>query len=118
MFFSHNFHIYGLDTGDTAVYEPPMKSIIHYKRKLYFLINGITDQNQGIYQFVTGQKESFGKEGTWKDAEDGDLQGNSLAQGSVDSTVSFNIEIEPHSSNKLCCWIACGKDLNQIKNLD
>ncbi len=118
LFFSHDFHIYGEDTGDTAIYEPNLQSIIHYKRKRYFLINGITDQNQGIYQFATGQKESFGKEGTWKDAEDGELQGNPVAQGSVDSTISFKIEIEPNSSNTLYYWIACGKDLNQIKNLD
>ena len=118
LFFSHDFHIYGEDTGDTAIYEPNLKSIIHYKRRRYFLINGITDQNQGIYQFATGQKESFGKEGTWKDAEDGDLQGNPVAQGSVDSTVSFKLEIEPNSSNTLYYWIACGKDLNQIKNLN
>ncbi len=118
LFISHDFHIYGEDTGDTAIYEPTLKSIIHYKRKRYFLIDGITDQNQGIYQFATGQKESFGKEGTWRDAEDGDLQGNPVAQGSVDSTISFKLEIEPNSSNALYYWIACGKDLNQIKNLD
>jgi GH15 family glucan-1,4-alpha-glucosidase len=118
LFFSHDFHIYGEDTGDTAIYEPTLKSIIHYKRKRYFLINGITDQNQGIYQFATGQKESFGKQGTWKDAEDGILQGNPVAQGSVDSTISFKLEIEPNSSKTLYYWIACGKDLNQIKNLD
>lgn len=118
LFFSHDFHIYGEDTGDTAIYEPNMKSIIHYKRKRYFIISGITDQNQGIFQFATGQKESFGKEGTWKDAEDGVLEGNPVAQGSVDSTVSFKLEIEPNSSNTLYYWIACGKDLNQIKILD
>ena len=97
LFFSHDFHIYGEDTGDTAIYDPNLKSIIHYERKRYFLINGLTDQNQGIYQFATGQKESFGKEGTWKDAEDGDLQGNPVAQGSVDSTISFRLEIKPNS---------------------
>jgi GH15 family glucan-1,4-alpha-glucosidase len=118
LFFSHDFHIYGEDTGDTTIYEPTLKSIIHYKRKRYFLINGITDQNQGIYQFATGQKESFGREGTWKDAEDGELQGNPVAQGSVDSTVSFKLEIDPNSSNTLYYWIACGQDLNQVKNLD
>lgn len=118
LFFSHDFHIYGEDTGDTAIYDPNLKSIIHYKRKRYFLINGLTDQNQGIYQFATGQKESFGKEGTWKDAEDGDLQGNPVAQGSVDSTISFRLEIEPNSSNTLYYWIACGQDLSEIKNLD
>jgi GH15 family glucan-1,4-alpha-glucosidase len=118
LFFSHDFHIYGEDTGDTAFYEPTLNSIVHYKRKRYFLIDGLTDQKQGIYQFATGQKESFGKEGTWRDAEDGVLEGNAVAQGSVDSTVSFKFEIEPNSSSILYYWIACGKNLDQVKNLD
>jgi GH15 family glucan-1,4-alpha-glucosidase len=108
LFFSNDFHIYGEDTGDTAIYEPTLNSIIHYKRKRYFLINGVTDKDQGIYQYVTGQKESFGKEGTWRDAEDGELQGNPVAQGSVDSTVSFKLEIEPDSAKHSllldCLW--------------
>ena len=37
LFFSNDFHIYGEDTGDTAMYEPTLNSIIHYKRKRYFL---------------------------------------------------------------------------------
>jgi GH15 family glucan-1,4-alpha-glucosidase len=118
LFFSNDFHIYGEDTGDTAMYEPTLNSIVHYKRKRYFLVDGITDQDRGIYQYATGQKESFGKEGTWRDAEDGELQGNPIAQGSVDSTVSFKLEIEPDSANTLYYWIACGKDLEEVKNID
>jgi len=101
LFFSHDFHIYDEDKGDTAMYEPTLNSIVHYKRKRYFLIDGISDQNSGIYQYATGQKESFGKEGTWKDAEDGELQGNPIAQGSVDSTISFKLDIEPGKTNIL-----------------
>ena len=118
VFFSHDFHIYGKGTGDTAMYEPSLNSIVHYKRKRYFLIDGVTDQERGIYQYATGQKESFGREGTWRDAEDGELQGNPIAQGYVDSTVSFKLEIEPGSSNALYYWIACGKNLDEVKNID
>jgi glucoamylase len=118
VFFSHDFHIYGKGTGDTAMYEPTLNSIVHYKGKRYFLIDGITDQERGFYQFATGQKESFGKEGTWRDAEDGELQGNPIAQGYVDSTVSFKLEIEPSSANTLYYWIACGKNMDEVKNID
>jgi GH15 family glucan-1,4-alpha-glucosidase len=118
VFFSHDFHIYGKGTGDTAMYEPTLNSMIHYKQKRYFLIDGITDQDRGIYQFATGQKESFGKEGTWKDAEDGELQGNPIAQGYVDSTISFKLEIEPGSANTLYYWIACGRNFEEVKNID
>jgi GH15 family glucan-1,4-alpha-glucosidase len=81
IFFSHDFHIYGEEFGDTAFYEPAHKSIIHYKRCRYFLVNGsIESNNDGLYEFSTGQKESFDKEGTWKDAEDGKLEKNPIAR--------------------------------------
>ena len=118
LFSSNDFHIYGEDTGDTAMYEPTLNSIIHYKRNRYFLIDGITDQSSGIYQYATGQKESFGREGTWKDAEDGKLQGNPVAQGSVDSTVSFKLEIDPDSTQALYYWIACGRNFEEVKTID
>ncbi|MHB8280016.1 MAG: hypothetical protein ACYDIA_20555 [Candidatus Humimicrobiaceae bacterium] len=96
VFFSQDYHIYSTDSGDTVMYEPNLKSVIHYKRKRYFLINGQTDQSTGMYQFAIGYKESFGWKGTWKDAEDGILEGNPIAQGSVDSTVSFKLEMQPY----------------------
>jgi len=118
VFFSHDFHLYGEESGDTAFYEPSHKSIIHYKRCRYFLVNGINRTNEGFYEFSTGQKEAFGKEGTWKDAEDGKLEGNPIAQGSVDSTISFKIEMKPKATDALYYWIACGKNLKEVKDLD
>jgi GH15 family glucan-1,4-alpha-glucosidase len=118
IFFSHDFHIYGVDTGDTALYHPDTQAIIHYKGQRYFLINGITDQNQGIYQFATGYKESAGFEGTWKDAEDGVLSGNPIAQGSVDSTISFRFHMLPDTSNTVYYWIGCAKNLEAVEELN
>jgi GH15 family glucan-1,4-alpha-glucosidase len=118
LFFSHDFHVYGEDSGDTAMYDPLLNAIVHYKRKRYFIIDGVTDRNEGIYQFATGYKESFGKEGTWRDAEDGTLQGNPIAQGSVDSTFSLKLEMQPRSENTACYWIACGTSLMEAKDLD
>jgi GH15 family glucan-1,4-alpha-glucosidase len=118
VFFSHDFHIYGEDAGDTVMYEPNLQAVIHYKRKRYFLINGVTAQHPGITEFAIGQKESFGKEGTWKDAEDGVLEKNPVAQGSVDSTVSFQLELKPKSAETIYYWIACGRNLEEVKALD
>ncbi len=118
VFFSHDFHIYGEDSGDTVMYDPVIMGIVHYKRNRYFLIGGLTDEGHGIYQFATGQKESFGKEGTWKDAEDGSLGGNLIAQGSVDSTVSFRLLTEPYSTSTVYYWIACGKSLEKVRELN
>jgi GH15 family glucan-1,4-alpha-glucosidase len=118
VFFSHDFHVYGEDTGDTVMYEPSLEAVVHYKRKRYFLVNGLTDQQGGIHEFAIGQKESFGKEGTWRDAEDGVLGGNPIAQGSVDSTVSFKLDINPKFYGIVYYWIACGRSLENVKELN
>jgi GH15 family glucan-1,4-alpha-glucosidase len=118
IFFSHDFHIYGEDAGDTVLYEPILKAIIQYKRNRYFLVNGETEQSEGFYEYATGQKESFGREGTWKDAEDGLLSGNLIAQGSVDSTVSFKLDLKANSERTIYCWIACGRTLEKVKELN
>lgn len=118
VFFSHDFHIYGEDAGDTVMYEPDLRAVIHYKRNRYFLVNGITDQQRGMHEFAIGQKESFGREGTWKDAEDGILGRNPIAQGSVDSTVSFKLEVKPKSASTVYYWLACGKNFEDVKKLN
>lgn len=118
IFLSHDFHIYGEDAGDTALYEPILNAIIHYKRNRYFLVNGETERNDGFYEYATGQKESFGREGTWRDAEDGVLSGNLIAQGSVDSTVSFRLNMNSNSEQSIYYWIACGKTLEKVKELN
>ena len=118
LFFHHDFHIYGEDAGDTVMYEPKLKAVIHYKRKRYFLVNGVTDQGFGMHEFAIGQKESFGKEGTWKDAEDGILEKNPVAQGSVDSTVSFKLSMQPKSANIIHYWIACARNLRKVKEVN
>ena len=42
-----------------------------------------------MMQSMTGIKRFQSAEGAWRDAENGSLMGNSIAQGSVDSTISF-----------------------------
>jgi GH15 family glucan-1,4-alpha-glucosidase len=118
IFFTHDFHIYGDPVGDTVMYEPSLNAMVHYKRKRYFLIDGITSKGQGIYQFAAGYKELPGREGTWRDAEDGILSGNSIAQGSVDSAVSFELDLLSKSRGTLYYWIACGKSLKEVVDLD
>ena len=40
LFFTHDFHIYGYEAGDTAFFDPQQRAIIHYKGKRYFLVGG------------------------------------------------------------------------------
>jgi GH15 family glucan-1,4-alpha-glucosidase len=101
LFFTQDFHIYGDRIGDTVMYDSLLNAVIHYKRKRYFLVSGNTSQRGSIFQIATGHKETSQLEGTWRDAEDGVLSGNPIAQGSVDSVISFEIELQPGSKGEI-----------------
>ena len=106
IFFHWDFHINGNDIGDTALYDPFTSSIIHYKRDKWFLFKC----DIPFYQFATGYKETQGYIGTWKDAEDGELSGNPIAQGSVDSVSSIRVT----STTVFYCWLVCGNNYDQV----
>ncbi len=117
-FFHHDYHILESPTGDTAYYDPDEKAIIHYKENRYFLMSGIREGHQGIDQYATGIKEFHGLEGTWKDAEDGRLEGSPIAQGSVDSCLCFSIHVAPEGEQTLYYWIVAGKDYAEVSRLN
>ncbi|HUX85562.1 MAG TPA: glycoside hydrolase family 15 protein [Chloroflexota bacterium] len=118
-FFHHDFHIYENDVGDTAYYEPQRKVVFHYKDQRWFLINGSRGADDyGVDQFATGQKERPGFEGTWRDAEDGALSGNPIAQGSVDSTVALHLALPPSGFGELFYWIAVGEDFTAVTDIN
>ncbi len=74
LLFCQDFHIGETADGDTAYYEPVDDFVIHYKGPRYFLVNGRSEDGQGIFQYSTGTKEYGNLEGTWRDVEDGELE--------------------------------------------
>ncbi len=117
LFFHQDFRIYESDVGDTAFFHPFTGSVVHYKRDCYFLINGRTDQG-GVFEYATDARGFAGAEGTWRDAEDGSLSMNPIEQGSVDSTVSFSLNVPAGGSAVLYYWIAVGPSLDEVVNLN
>jgi glucoamylase len=118
VFLHHDFHISENAIGDTAYYDPATSAIIHYKRNRYFLV-GCQQQGKGSFdQWAIGAKEFNGAEGTWRDAEDGVLGGNPISQGSVDSTVSVHLAIEPGGRRCFTYWIAAGKTYSEVRTIN
>jgi GH15 family glucan-1,4-alpha-glucosidase len=118
LFLSHNLDISGNSVGDTAAFDPESGGVVHYKGPRYFLIGGETENSSGLNQFAVGQKNINGKEGTYIDAEDGLLSGNTIAQGSVDSVIGLHLEIKGLSQGKAYYWIAVGKTWQDVRRLD
>lgn len=117
LFFGHDFRIGESDIGDTAFFHPFTGSMVHFKRDCYLLINGRT-MTEGIFEYAAGVKEFGGAEGTWRDAEDGSLSMHPIEQGSVDSTVSFRMSVPGNGTASLDYWIAAGRTLEEVENLN
>ena len=118
LFFCHDFHLYGYDIGDTAYFDPRPRSIIHYKANRYFLINCWKSREHGVNHYACGDKEVPGREGIWKDAEDGKLSGNQISWGSADSAVGIWMHVSPGGEATAYYWIAAGTHYNEVAQLN
>jgi len=118
VFFHHDFRIKETSVGDTALYSPEAQAIIHYKDDRYFLANCAVGDTVGVSQYACGLKEVNNAEGTWRDAEDGVLGGNPIAQGSVDSTLGVTLRVPASGTGELYYWMAAGKDFREVSTID
>jgi GH15 family glucan-1,4-alpha-glucosidase len=105
LFMHQVFEISRDGRADTALYEPSESYILDYKGRCSLLIYGHDAHGRGFDQFAIGNYGIESKEGTYVDAEDGDLSGNAVEHGGVDSVVRFSFEIAGRASDKVDYWI-------------
>ncbi|MDF1810143.1 MAG: glycoside hydrolase family 15 protein [Phycisphaerales bacterium] len=118
IFFHCDFSINGSPVGDTANYDPTTRAVIMYKDDAYFLINTCNDTKVGVDHWAIGAKRVGGAEGTWRDAEDGQLGRNAISQGSVDATVGVNLQIKPNATQETTMWIVCTETYEDAKHIN
>ncbi len=120
LFFHQDFSIAEHDVGDTAYYDPRSGAVIHYKKNRWFLISGrgSDEKKLGVDQWAIGKKNMDGMEGTFRDAEDGQLGCNAIAQGSVDSTVAINVDVPARGEGSAHYWMCFGKNYEDVAALD
>lgn len=114
IFLHQDLRIYENKVGDTAYYDPETLSLIHFKKHRYFLINTFPHFDT----FATGRKAFRDNEGTWRDAEDGELRGGVTTEGSVDSTVGLHFRLEAKTEHEIYYWIAVGTSHNDVSKLN
>lgn len=106
--FHHDFHLYGDGIGDTALYHPKHKAIVHYKRSSYFLIGLCAPNSKSIISDYN----------IGKDVEPGwNLPRNPIAQGSVDSILCTDLEIEGNGETTICYFMTAGKSFDEVFEL-
>jgi GH15 family glucan-1,4-alpha-glucosidase len=117
IFLAFDLRIDESDIGDTAFFNPYAGAMIHFKRDRYILASGRVIGGKRIAQYACGIKEFGGAEGTWRDAEDGNLSGNAISQGSVDSVIGFEIDLAAEGHGVLESWLAVGASLEEVVKL-
>jgi len=114
LFYHYDLSIEENPVGDTANYDPATAGLVLYKGDSFFMINGCDPLKCGIDHWATGQKRLGAAEGTWRDAEDGVLSRNAIAQGSVDATVGFNLKVDPNGEAHVSTWLVCGSTYDGV----
>ncbi|MEM1107325.1 MAG: glycoside hydrolase family 15 protein [Planctomycetota bacterium] len=106
LFHHHDFHMFGNKVGDTAYYDPQLRSVIHYRKNRYLMSCFYVDGEQQTDEYACGTAGFGGAEGTWRDAEDGWLGNNPVAQGAVDSTIATRVTLPPGGMR--LCYLVIG----------
>ncbi len=105
LFMHQVFQISRGGRADTALFVPDENYILDYKGRCCLLIYGQTDGRQLYDQFAIGNYGIEGKEGTFRDAEDGELSGSAVEHGGVDSVIRFVCSLGPRASAEVEYWI-------------
>jgi GH15 family glucan-1,4-alpha-glucosidase len=102
--FTHQvFQISRAGRADTAMFVPDENYILDYKGRCVLLVYGT---NGNPYdQFAIGNYGIEGKEGTFRDAEDGELSGNAVEHGGVDSVMRFPCALPGGEKTRVDYWI-------------
>ncbi len=112
LFSYQDLHIDENPVGDTAMLDPHLHAIIHYKNDFYFAFCSTPSFNQ----FATGRKEWRGLQGTWRDADDGILGGNAVSNGFADSCIGWNLNsLGPGESRSIHLYMAAGRNFQDIQ---
>lgn len=124
MMFHYDSYLYETEVGDTVCYRPHSGSLVFYKRERYLLAGGTVEVQasegrnwrDGIASWATGTKVIHHTEGTWRDAEDGQLERNSIAQGSVDGVIALHMQVPANGVATLHHWLCVGRSMKEVED--
>ncbi len=97
---------------DTAYWDDERGTVTHYKRGFYFQLVG----HPTFDDCVCGEHTLKGLEGSYVDAEDGELEGNRISHGAADSVVQWNLEIPPGEKKEVHFFVLMGRSREEVND--
>ncbi len=116
MYFNHQFEIYKSHGSDTAYFDPTTHTIIHYKGHRVFIMSGTLD-GERFQDYVMGRANFQGKEGSHRDADDGELTKNPIEHGPADSVMGLYASYAPGQSRTVYYTLAAAKSIHDAHEL-
>lgn len=117
LFMHQVFEISRAGRGDTALYVPDENYILDYKGRCSLLIYGAKSDRSSFDQFSIGSFGIEGKQGTYIDAEDGELSGNAVEHGGVDTVLRFSFELKGNASDTVDYWVAAADSQSSAESI-
>lgn len=115
LFMHQVFQISRAGRADTAMYVPDDNYVLDYKGRCCLLIAGRDSEGKDFDQFAVGNYAIEGKAGTFMDADDGELSGNAVEHGGVDSVIRFQRMLDGHQSFSVDYWVVAGSSQSDVQ---
>jgi GH15 family glucan-1,4-alpha-glucosidase len=110
LFAYHAFQIAESMYQDTAYVDPVSPSLVHYKRGYYFEFFA----DPPFTHAACGEHTLKGLQGSYVDAEDGRLEGRTVAHGAADSVMEWDIEPPATGEAELRIFLAAARSLPAV----
>jgi oligosaccharide amylase len=113
LFMYHAFQIAESMYQDTAFVDPSGASLIHYKRGYFFEFFA----DPPFSRAVCGEHTLKGLKGTYVDAEDGRLEGRTVAHGAADSVMEWDLEPAPGKDAEVVLFLGIARSLPGVHEI-
>lgn len=117
VYFGQEFELAESVQADTAYFDPRSRTVIHYKGQRVILVNAFTSEGQ-FEEYTIGEFKTHGKQGSYKDAEDGALERNTIEHGSVDSVVCLSFNLAAGEEKNGYYWLCVGEFIPEVHALN
>jgi GH15 family glucan-1,4-alpha-glucosidase len=91
---------------------------VHYEGRRMMLVRAQTAEGDLFDQWSLGLYGIEGKEGTYMDAEDGELSGNGIEHGQVDSVIRLAYYYRPGETKTFYYWMTAGRFFSDVYELN
>lgn len=113
LFAYHSFKIAESMYQETTYVDAERQALVHYKRGLYFEFFS----DPGFARAACGEHTLKGLQGSYVDAEDGMLEGRTIAHGAADSVLQWEVTTGAETPQVLRLLLAVGRSPEAVRKV-